>query len=89
MTIQLNGYGMFKVEENNFKRFLEICDMDTDLFLDMMNMYNNIGAVPILSINVEKIEKEGPIPYSHNQTEIGVTRMQLLEEENIISFVRD
>lgn len=87
MTIDLNGYGMFEIEENNFKRFLEICDINTDLFLDMLNMYNQIGAVPILSINVENIEKEGPIPFSHNQTEIGIKRMQLLDKENIISQV--
>lgn len=87
MTIQINGYGMFTMEENNFKRFLEICDMNTDLFLDMLNMNNKIGAVPIISINVDKIEKEGPIPFSHHQTEIGLKRMQMLDQENIITQI--
>ena len=87
MTIDLNGYGMFQMEEHNFKRFLEICEMESDLFLDMLLMNNKIGAVPIISINQDKIEKEGPIPFSHHQTEIGMSRMQMLMNENIISKV--
>lgn len=58
MTIDLNGYGMFQMEESNFKRFLEICDMDSDLFLDMLIMHNKIGAIPILPLMLKKLKKK-------------------------------
>ena len=87
MQISLNGYGIFDLEEQNYKRFTEIVSIDIDMLLNLIDMRRDFGVIPIISVNAEIIDKEGPIPYSHHRTEIGVKRMKQLVEEKIITQI--
>ena len=54
--------------------------MDEDLLLDLIDLSK--FAVPILCINTENVDEEGPKPEGHIITEIGKNRFELLKEMN-------
>lgn len=41
--------------------------------------------MPILCLNFEEVDKEGPIPFGYIKTEVGVGRINNLIENEIIS----
>lgn len=79
--IDLQGLGIFKIDTTKYEELKEILKLDSDFLLDLINF----PAVPILCINVDKIEKEGLIPFGYIITEIGKERYQKLIDKNIIT----
>ena len=91
IQINLRGFGVYNLEKENYVNFAKTLDIDLDLFLDnfVKNMLymSSIGAVPEISINLEKIEKEGKHPYDFIKTEIGEKRFNELTENGIIKKI--
>ena len=83
IEIQLNGYnGSFLLDEIKYENFKKILNIDTELLLDIIDISKI--AIPIISINEENINEEGPIPYSHIKTKIGEKRFYKLINDKII-----
>ena len=75
MYIELQGGPIVKVLDlEKLNEYLKI----NDIILQMMDMYSTYGICPVLSLNVDKIEEEGPISYGHNKTKIGEERYNYL-----------
>jgi len=83
MHIDLQRFGFYKIEEKNYQDFMNILDLDVDLFLQLVDMSKMV--IPILSINSENIKEEGPSPMGY--TEIGVKRLNELLDKKIIEKV--
>lgn len=83
LQIELQGFGYYIIKNDKYQSFIDITEIDSELFLDLIDI-KNIEAIPILSINVSKIEKEGPIPYGFKPTEIGLKRLEKLINEKVI-----
>lgn len=54
-----------------------------DVFLQMVSMSK--FCMPILCLNFEEIDSEGPKPLGHVRTEIGIDRVDYLIENEIIN----
>lgn len=85
MVLDLQGMGMYRLKEVNYKRFMEILDISDELLLDLIEMKNSCNVCPRLSINVEKIEHEGLVDYGHITTQIGAYRINKLLNEKVLT----
>ena len=83
MKLELQGFGSFEIKEDKYTEFVEFLELDMDVFLQMVSMSK--FCIPILCLNFEKIESEGPIPLGYIKTEIGVNRINHLIDNEIIS----
>jgi hypothetical protein len=84
MELELQGFGLFEIKKDKYTEFVEFLELDMDVFLNMVSIFG-IGAMPILCLNFEKMESEGPIPLGYIKTEIGINRINHLIENEIIS----
>ena len=84
MNIELQGGPMVKVLDlEKLNKYLKL----DDIILNMMEI-SQIGACPILSLNVSRIEKEGKVPYGHIETKIGKERYKYLIDNKIIEIFK-
>lgn len=83
MKLELQGFGSFEIKEDKYTEFVEFLKLDMDIFLQMVSMSK--FCMPILCLNFENIDSEGPIPLGYIKTEIGIDRINYLIENGIIS----
>lgn len=84
MKITLQGFGDFNIESTHYKKFIDILNLEDDLFLHILDLSKIL--IPIICINIDNIESEGPIPYGFNKTQIGIDRFEKLEKEGVITI---
>lgn len=84
MELELQGFGYFEIKKDKYAEFVEFLNLDMDVFLNMISI-SKLGAMPILCLNFEIIDSEGPIPLGYIRTEIGIDRIDQLVESEIIN----
>lgn len=85
INIELIGYGNYQIDfSKNFEDLKKILNVDDDFLLDIINNFKNCKAFFCISINIPNIEKEGRLPYSYIQTNIGLKRFNDLKNKKII-----
>ena len=82
MKIDLQGFGIVEIQRDKYNDFVEYLDLDMDEFLHIVSMSEI--CIPILSINLNVIESEGPKPVGHIQSKIGLERFNYLIKNEII-----
>lgn len=82
MKIDLQGFGVFEIKQEKYKDFVEFLKFDMDNFLHIVSMSK--FCIPILCLNFESVESEGPKPDGYIQTEIGKNRINYLIKNDII-----
>ena len=82
MKIDLEGFGIYEIKQEKYKDFVEFLKFDMDNFLHIVSMSKFV--IPMLCLNFESVESEGPKPYGHIPTEIGNNRIDYLINHNII-----
>lgn len=83
MYIELQGGPIVKVLD--LEKLNEYLKID-DIILQMMDMYGTYNVCPVLSLNVDKIENEGPVEYGYIKTKIGEERYNYLINNKIIEI---
>ena len=82
MIIEIQNVGLYKLEENKYKDFISLLDIE-DVLSEMISIHD-IGLIPILCLNVIEIKREGKILNEPIDIELGKQRLNALIENNII-----
>lgn len=83
MIIEIQHTGLYKLEENKYKDFISLLDIEEDVLSEMISIHD-IGLIPILCLNVIEIKREGKILNEPIDIELGKQRLNALIENNII-----
>lgn len=82
MEIDFQGFGTFEIRKEKYDQFVKMLKLDMDLFLHIVSKSD--FCVPVLCLNFEEIESEGPKKYGHIETIIGRSRINDLINNNIV-----